>query len=400
LANILLYHVIGAEVLSTDLMDGMMATTLQGQDVEVTINDDGIFINDAQVIVADIAAENGIVHVIDAVLLPNSTPATGTAMVQIIHNAFDETVGVYANGEEIIPSIAYLTATPYFEVPAGVDLDIELRSRRAYQPAAPFFATVNFEADKNYIVGVQGTFDESDNVPVELVLFDRAFANADAGEVGVQLLHGVSDAPTIDVVSNGASIFDDVSYGEFGADFLFVPAANGYRLDVTTADNSTTVGSYKLDIDWWKGNTLTIFATGSLNDGTFYPYVALSNGGTYPIALWDGPLILDNDDIVALRSGAAISAIPQEQYSIGEVTIAPNPFRNNTTVTYTSEFEAPTVFELYDMNGNIIKELNLGVQAPGVYTESIDLGNKASGMYLLKIQSGESVTTKRIIKVN
>ncbi|MCH1575888.1 MAG: fasciclin domain-containing protein [Flavobacteriales bacterium] len=69
LADILLYHVVGAQVLSTDLADGATATTLLGEDVTVTINDDGIFINDAQVTVADIVTDNGVVHVIDAVLL-------------------------------------------------------------------------------------------------------------------------------------------------------------------------------------------------------------------------------------------------------------------------------------------------------------------------------------------
>jgi hypothetical protein len=71
LADILLYHVIGAQVLSTDLEDGATATTLLGEDVEVSIECDGsIFINDAQVTVADIVTDNGVVHVIDAVLLP------------------------------------------------------------------------------------------------------------------------------------------------------------------------------------------------------------------------------------------------------------------------------------------------------------------------------------------
>ncbi len=71
LADILLYHVVGAQVLSTDLADGATATTLLGEDVTVSIECDGsIFINDAQVTVADIVTDNGVVHVIDAVLLP------------------------------------------------------------------------------------------------------------------------------------------------------------------------------------------------------------------------------------------------------------------------------------------------------------------------------------------
>ena len=70
LADILLYHVVGAKAMSTDLSNGQTITTLLGKDIEVTINDEGVFINDAKVIVADLEADNGVVHVIDAVLLP------------------------------------------------------------------------------------------------------------------------------------------------------------------------------------------------------------------------------------------------------------------------------------------------------------------------------------------
>ncbi|MCF8363603.1 MAG: fasciclin domain-containing protein [Prolixibacteraceae bacterium] len=70
LADILLYHVIDSKVMSGDLSDGMTATTLNGKDVTVTINNDGVFINDSKVTTADIQSDNGVVHVIDAVILP------------------------------------------------------------------------------------------------------------------------------------------------------------------------------------------------------------------------------------------------------------------------------------------------------------------------------------------
>jgi hypothetical protein len=61
--------------MSSDLSDEQMITTLLGKDVEVTINGEGVFINDAKVIVVDLEADNGVVHIIDAVLLPPAETA-------------------------------------------------------------------------------------------------------------------------------------------------------------------------------------------------------------------------------------------------------------------------------------------------------------------------------------
>jgi len=78
LVDILTYHVVGAAALSTDLSDGQMIGTVEGKSVTVHIGD-GIKINDATVVMADVMATNGVVHVVDGVLLPPA-PANGPTM--------------------------------------------------------------------------------------------------------------------------------------------------------------------------------------------------------------------------------------------------------------------------------------------------------------------------------
>jgi len=78
LVDILTYHVVGAVALSTDLSDGQVIATVEGKSVTVHIGD-GIKINDATVVMADVMATNGVVHVVDGVLLPPA-PANGPTM--------------------------------------------------------------------------------------------------------------------------------------------------------------------------------------------------------------------------------------------------------------------------------------------------------------------------------
>jgi uncharacterized surface protein with fasciclin (FAS1) repeats len=100
LTQILLYHVVGAQALSTDLTNGQTVATLQGQAVTVTINADGVFINNAQVTVADIVTSNGVIHVIDAVLVPqqpNSVSNTETVRLNI-PNPVMENINIPSTG--------------------------------------------------------------------------------------------------------------------------------------------------------------------------------------------------------------------------------------------------------------------------------------------------------------
>jgi uncharacterized surface protein with fasciclin (FAS1) repeats len=69
LTAILTYHVVPGKVMSTDLTDDMMATTVQGSDVKIDL-DNGVMVQDATVTAADIEASNGVIHVINKVILP------------------------------------------------------------------------------------------------------------------------------------------------------------------------------------------------------------------------------------------------------------------------------------------------------------------------------------------
>ena len=71
LTDILLYHVVSGKVMAADVVTLTSATTVLGKDVTITVKDGNVFLNDTvQVIITDIEASNGVIHVIDAVLLP------------------------------------------------------------------------------------------------------------------------------------------------------------------------------------------------------------------------------------------------------------------------------------------------------------------------------------------
>lgn len=70
LADVLLYHVVPGEVMAADVIDLASATTAQGSDVAISVDGDTMMVGGATVVATDIQASNGVIHVIDSVLLP------------------------------------------------------------------------------------------------------------------------------------------------------------------------------------------------------------------------------------------------------------------------------------------------------------------------------------------
>ncbi len=69
LVAVLTYHVVPGKVMSTDLSDDMMAATVQGSEVMIDL-DNGVMVDNATVVSTDIETSNGVIHVIDQVILP------------------------------------------------------------------------------------------------------------------------------------------------------------------------------------------------------------------------------------------------------------------------------------------------------------------------------------------
>ena len=72
LTKVLTYHVIAGNVMAKDLKDGITPKTVEGETVKVSIHHSTVKFNNSKVIKADIVASNGVIHVIDAVLVPPS----------------------------------------------------------------------------------------------------------------------------------------------------------------------------------------------------------------------------------------------------------------------------------------------------------------------------------------
>jgi uncharacterized surface protein with fasciclin (FAS1) repeats len=70
LTNILLYHVVDGKVMAADVIELSAATTLLGQELMISLMDGKVMLNESQVIITDLETSNGVIHVIDAVLLP------------------------------------------------------------------------------------------------------------------------------------------------------------------------------------------------------------------------------------------------------------------------------------------------------------------------------------------
>ena len=316
-------------------------------------------------------------------LLFSQASKAQTAELQVIHNCPDpaaDSVDVYVNGMLTLDNFAFRTATSFLSLPAGVDINIGIapKSSASFSDTLVSY-TVNLVDGQKYVAIASGVLNpagfasnpDAINTGFTLLLKDNIRTAAGSGtDVDFIVLHGATDAPTVDVIpqSSATPLVNDAAYSDITS-YLSVPAAS-YILNVTPGnDNSTVVASYVADLSALGGGAAVVFASGFLdplmnqNGPAFGLYAALPNGAVvaFPAATTARLQVIHN----AADPAAAVVDI----YLNGTLLLPDFAFR-----TATSFIDAPA--------GTL---LNIGV-APG---NSTSVGDTLKN-FEVTLQAGQS----------
>ena len=146
--------------------------------------------------------------------------------IQVIHNSASPTVDVYIDGNLAVEDFIYRTATPVLELGTSFTVGIA--------PAdGDIIAEFPFELmdGGEYVVVATGLLGNNDT-PFNLAATATIFG-ADEGNVGLEVYHGSTDAPAVDVLANGSVLLLNLTYGEFSG-YNQVPAAD-YTIGIAPA---------------------------------------------------------------------------------------------------------------------------------------------------------------------
>jgi hypothetical protein len=334
--------------------------------------------------------------------LPNGTvvefPSVQLSRLQVIHNAADVaavSVDIYLNGTLLLNDFAFRTATPFIDAPANVDLNIGIAPPNS---TSVDDTLVNFTANlingETYILIANGVLDPNSyasnpdgrNIAFTLLANTDARESATSGNVDFFVIHGSTDAPTVDVIARDvATLVNDAAYGDITG-YISVPPAN-YTLDLTLSDGTTLVQSYVADLRTLGGGSAVVFASGFLNPS------ANQNGEAFGIffALSDGTVGQFPEGVASVEN---ISGVTPSNYSLEQNF--PNPFNPSTTINFTipnSDFVTLKVFNILGSEVATLVNENL---SSGAYKFNFDALNLASGVYLYELKAGNFREIKKM----
>ena len=317
-------------------------------------------------------------------------PKTNTAQLQIIHNSPTPTVDIYVNGAKLLDNFVFRTATPYIPVPAGVTLSIAVAPATSTS-VADAIATypVKLDSGKTYIAVAYGIVGNAQK-PFGIAISDAGrVVSANPNNVDIGFFHGSPDAPDVDILAGNSVIFNDIAYGKFG-NYISVPANATYRLGVTPFNNNNTVvARYDANLDFWKGKTAVVIATGFLGAGNatpFVPYVVLSNGGTFPLTALQG-LVNENGQANLITSNT----------QKGDMLISPNPASGEVNIKLNLVKESDATVQVLNVAGQVVRAERFDSLYKGQNQLTLNIQNLKSGYYIIRSETADGVQAQKLM---
>ncbi|HEY1031809.1 MAG TPA: DUF4397 domain-containing protein [Flavipsychrobacter sp.] len=315
--------------------------------------------------------------------LPTTDPEA-LARVQAIHNCADaaaDAVDVYLNGDKLLDNFAFRTATPFIDAPAKTALNIGIAPKNSTAVTDTLYnLNVTLDSAGNYILVANGIVSGSGYTPspdFRLSPFAPARElGTNASNTDVLVMHGSTDAPTVDVRSGGNTLVNDISFGSYSS-YLSLPTSN-YTIDVTDASGSTVVKSYSAPLQTLglQGQAITVLASGFLapannsNGPAFGLYAALATGGALV------PLPAVTSSVANIDGGTTFS-------------VWPNPA---TDVLHIDGLKGSYNATIYDVTGKMISAVN------NSNNSDINISNIGNGVYFIRLENGTNSEVIKFVK--
>jgi len=433
LTEILQYHVVEASALSGSLEEGQTITTLLGEDVTVTINNDGVFINDAEVIVTDILAVNGVVHVIDAVMVPESFPAT---VVDIIVNSEDHTTleaaviaadlvdalsgdgpfTVFAPTDDAFAALPDFLINNLLADPSGALTEIlqyhvvEASALSGSLEEGQSVTTLLGE-DVTVTINNDGVFIND----AEVIVTDILAANGIVHVIDAVMVPESFPATVVDIIVNSdvhttleTAVLEADLAGTLSGDgpfTVFAPTDAAFDalpdglLDDLLADPSGAltdilqyhvVGATAMSGDLSNGQMLTTLqgqdVTVTINDDGIF----INDAEVIIADLLAGNGVVHVIDAVITPSTNVESIFTSEN----DVRIFPNPVRNTLNIEAQMITSSDVSIEIYNIVGKRVYNAELGNRSE-LLNESIDISSLPQGVYIMTLRAETAIVSKK-----
>jgi hypothetical protein len=368
-----------------------------------------------------------------------------TARVQIIHNAADPAaavVDIYLDGALAIDDFGFRQATPYIDLPANQDIAIGVAPGNSAGPGdiiASFDA--NLLAAGTFVVIANGVLDPAafdpnpDGRDIGFTLWikpDARESALDPGQVDLFVVHGITDAPTVDaVVVPDLTLVDGAAYGDMTGYLSVDPRV--YLMALTTDDQGAVLGKYRAPLGGLSGGSAVVFASGLVTargeNGRTSAYtlmVALPDGTVLDLAkgesmdfagpFLDGGVRAASDEKLrrgplseeqpgrageggplALGSSAGTS-FGGEMIARTEITGAyPSVVKQQATISFRLAEQQSVSLSVQDVSGRTVARLAEGRFDGGAHSVRWDARNLNNGVYFYRFSAGDQQQTRKLI---